>query len=111
MNEGEKKVVNKMIAIYCRARHHSSGLCEECTSLSHYAVKRLENCPYGDQKPTCGSCPVHCYKSDMRMRIQEVMRFSGPRMFFRHPVDTIRHFYQEYQRKRCYASAGKFPPK
>lgn len=32
MNEGEKKVVSKMIAVYCRSRHGAGkGLCDECT--------------------------------------------------------------------------------
>lgn len=33
MNEGEKRVVGKMITIYCRSKHRSGeGLCEECKS-------------------------------------------------------------------------------
>ncbi len=108
MNEGEKKVVNKMIAIYCRSKHKPvSGLCEECAQLSDYALKRLENCPFGEQKPTCESCPVHCYKSDMRQGIREVMRFAGPRMIFIHPIDTVRHFYHENKRNRNFAAKPK----
>ena len=110
MNEGEKKVVRKMIAIYCRANHKpASGLCDECTTLNDYAMKRLENCPFGENKPTCETCSVHCYKSDMRLKIQKVMRFTGPRMLFLHPVDTIRHFYKEHKRNRLYAIAKKTP--
>lgn len=99
MNESEKKVVNKMITIYCRSKHKSGkGLCKECESLNSYALQRLERCPFGDNKPTCGACTIHCYKSDMRNRIKEVMRFSGPRMLFIHPVDTVRHFNRERKR-------------
>lgn len=108
MNEGEKKVVNNMIAIYCRAKHKpASGLCEECVQLSDYALKRLENCPFGENKPTCGACPIHCYKSDMRQRVREVMRFAGPKMIFLHPIDTIRHYYQERKRTNNYKAALK----
>lgn len=108
MNEAEKRVVGKMIAIYCRGRHGSTGqLCEECGSLLRYAEQRLERCPFGEQKPTCGSCPVHCYKSDMRQQIREVMRFAGPRMLLWHPIDTLRHFYKEHQRDRRYARGAK----
>ena len=100
MNEGEKKVVNKMMAIYCRANHkHVTGLCEECTVLKNYAMKRLENCPFGEKKPTCGSCTVHCYKNDMRLKIKEVMRFSGPRMLVYHPVMAICHLYYQIKDK------------
>lgn len=108
MNEREKKVVNKMIAIYCRAHHHPvSGLCDECAALSDYAEKRLENCPFDEQKPTCESCTIHCYKSDKRESIRNVMRFSGPRMALLHPIDTIRHFYQERKRNKNYKIALK----
>lgn len=108
MNEGEKKVVNKMIAIYCRAHHRpAAGLCDECKALGNYAVKRLENCPFGENKPTCESCSVHCYKSDMRERIRVVMRFAGPRMLFVHPTDAVRHFYREYKRSRTYKASLK----
>lgn len=108
MNEGEKKVVHKMIAIYCRSHHHpASGLCEECSELNDYAIKRLENCPFGENKPTCESCTIHCYKSDMRERIRVVMRFAGPRMIFIHPLDAVRHLYREYKRNKKYKTSLK----
>lgn len=108
MNEAEKRVVRKMIVIYCRERHGSSGqLCGECEKLYRYAEQRLEHCPFGEQKPTCGSCTVHCYKSDMRQQIREVMRMAGPRMLLLHPIDALRHFYREHQRNRRYARKAK----
>lgn len=103
MNEKEKAVVSKMIGIYCRFKHENSKvLCESCNELKEYALSRLEKCPYGDDKPTCNSCTVHCYRKDMKIRIKEVMRFSGPRMMLYHPIDTIEHFYKEYRRKRLF---------
>ena len=33
----------------------------------------------------------HCYKPEMRERIRQVMRYSGPRMITKHPVAAIRH--------------------
>lgn len=102
MNEGEKKVVSRMIAIYCRSKHNSQNkkLCEECESLNSYALVRLERCPFGEGKPSCGSCPIHCYKKDMREKIRVVMRFAGPRMLFLHPIDTVKHYYKERTRKK-----------
>ncbi|MBK5194977.1 MAG: nitrous oxide-stimulated promoter family protein [Proteiniphilum sp.] len=108
MNEREKKVVSKMIAIYCSSIHGSAeGLCEECITLRAYALRRLEQCPFGEDKPTCGFCSVHCYKNDMRLKIKEVMRMAGPRMLFRHPLDAITHFYREHRRNRNFASRTK----
>ena len=91
----ELKTVKAMIRIYCKAHHRSSGPCEQCTELSQYAERRLANCPFQEQKPTCGKCAVHCYKPEMRRKIIEVMRFSGPRMMFHYPVLAIAHLIDE----------------
>ncbi|WP_294079212.1 nitrous oxide-stimulated promoter family protein [Proteiniphilum sp. UBA5384] len=97
-----------MIFLYCRSKHGSvKELCIECGALERYALQRLEKCRYGEDKPTCATCPVHCYRSDMRMKIKEVMRFSGPRMMFFHPLDTIRHYCQEIRRNRNYAAKNR----
>ncbi len=108
MNEEEKKVVSKMISIYCRSKHDSGkDLCEECNTLNNYASQRLERCPFGEKKPTCGSCSVHCYKSDMREKIRNVMRFAGPRMLLLNPFITIKHYHKEYQRKRAFQTTNR----
>lgn len=108
MNDSEKRVVGKMIAMYCRLKHLSSEkLCNECAELHAYAIQRLENCVYAEGKPTCGSCPVHCYNKEMRSRIKDVMRFTGPRMVFRHPLDTLSHFYKEYTRKKRFKNTWR----
>ena len=89
--------------MYCRSKHgKKDALCYKCNDLRTYALSRLEQCPYGEDKPTCNTCPIHCYKSDMRARIKKVMRFSGPRMLFVHPIATLRHFQKEYKRKRLF---------
>jgi len=89
----EKATLEKMILIYCEKKHTSSEnlLCTECHSLLQYSNQRLENCQYGEDKPTCRKCPVHCYRPTMRNEIRSVMRFSGPRIVFRAPVEWIRH--------------------
>ena len=58
----EKKVVATMIEIYCRGRHRTHNqLCVECTDLLGYALQRLERCQFGEDKPFCVKCTVHCY--------------------------------------------------
>lgn len=97
-----------MITIYCRLKHRSGEeLCNECETLRAYALQRLERCPFGEEKPTCATCTVHCYKNDMRLMIKEVMRVAGPRMLFRHPVEMVRHFHQEHRRNRTFTSMTK----
>lgn len=100
--EREKRMVSQMIALYCRKKHHArGGLCVDCAALDAYARQRSEKCPFMETKTFCSNCTVHCYKPDMRERIREVMRFSGPRMIFHHPIAAIRHVIEtKKERKR-----------
>jgi hypothetical protein len=89
----EFKMIAAMLRMYCSA-HHASGLgtlCCDCADLHDYAFRRLERCVFGDTKPTCANCTVHCYKASMRESIRQVMRWAGPRMIWRHPVLALRH--------------------
>lgn len=107
MNEKEKDVVTKMINIYCRSKHKpDKGLCAECETLNNYALLRLERCPFGEEKPTCGTCSIHCYKKDMREKIKMVMRFAGPRMLFIHPFEAIRHMIRERKLNREFRASN-----
>ena len=89
----EFRTISKMVGIYCSDHHGGSGraLCGECSDFLDYAKRRLEKCPYGDDKPTCANCPIHCYKPAKRELVQEIMRYAGPRMMLRHPVLAIAH--------------------
>jgi hypothetical protein len=90
--ERERRTVAAMITIFCRDRHTSDGpRCEECSELEAYTRLRLEKCPYGEEKPTCVHCPIHCYQPRRREQIRNVMAYSGPRMLLSHPVLAIRH--------------------
>jgi hypothetical protein len=89
-----------MVRIYCHGQHGATDdLCEECQELLDYAGKRLENCPFGDDKPTCSKCTVHCYKPEMRRRVIAVMRYAGPRMMSRHPVLAVQHLLDGLRKK------------
>lgn len=89
----EKATVEKMIHLYCEKKHNPSDtlLCTECQSLLQYSHQKLGKCQYGEDKPSCRKCPVHCYSPTMRDEIRTVMRFSGPRLVFRAPAVWIRH--------------------
>lgn len=91
--EQEIKTVKLMIDLYCHDHHGSKdSLCPECHELFDYVRKCLEKCPFKENKFTCSKCPVHCYKPAMRKKIKAVMKYSGPRMFYRHPFLTARHY-------------------
>ncbi len=115
--EREKKVIGRMVAIYCH-RHHgrpadskaTSGhhgnhsdrdsLCDDCRELLEYARQRLDRCPHGNRKPSCRKCTIHCYSSARRQQMQAVMRYVGPRMLFLHPLTAIRHLLDEMKPTR-----------
>ncbi len=90
--EQEKEMVSLMIRLYCRSKHETKNeLCPDCAALDAYARQRSEMCPFMETKTFCSNCKVHCYKPDMREKIRDVMRFSGPRMLLYHPVAAIHH--------------------
>lgn len=98
--EREKALVSQMIWLYCRKKHHTGkALCESCAALETYAVERSDKCPFMETKTFCSNCKVHCYKPVMREKIREVMRFSGPRMIFHHPIVAIRHVVETKKEK------------
>lgn len=102
--ERERRTLEAMIRGYCRGAHGAisgggdSGLCRDCSELLEYAWRRLERCPFQENKPTCAKCPVHCYQPERREQVRQVMRYAGPRLFWRHPVLTVRHFLDAYRK-------------
>lgn len=87
----EKATIERMIRLYCKLNHKSKELCKDCAELNEYAQKKLSKCPFGDNKPVCKDCTVHCYSTDKKEKIREIMRFSGPRMMLYHPIDFLKH--------------------
>jgi hypothetical protein len=89
----EIAMIAAMLQMYWRAHHdeRDAAFCADCAELHDYARRRLERCVFGDAKPTCANCTVHCYKASMRERVRQVMRWAGPRMVWRHPVLAVRH--------------------
>lgn len=101
------KVLVRFIGIYCNARHGEDirdvmelpsclgkpvMLCTECSALVAYGIQKRRLCPL-DPKPSCRKCPIHCYSSECRARIREIMAFSGRRMILRGRLDYIWHYF------------------
>ncbi|MEK7437791.1 MAG: nitrous oxide-stimulated promoter family protein [Pseudomonadota bacterium] len=89
----ELSIIEAMVRMYCRGHDHSrrDPLCADCAELFDYATRRLERCVFGDAKPTCTNCTVHCYSAQMREQVRVVMKWAGPRMPLRHPILSILH--------------------
>ncbi|EIF5205267.1 nitrous oxide-stimulated promoter family protein [Salmonella enterica] len=106
----EKLTIKKMIALYASRCPQASNDEAHYDALFSYAQKRLDKCVFGEDKPACKQCPVHCYQPAGREEMKQIMRWAGPRMLWRHPVLTVRHFIddkrpvpelpEKYQRKK-----------
>lgn len=96
----EFRTMQCMVEIYCADHHPGAGSvpCEQCTDFLGYAQARLEKCPYGEDKPTCARCPIHCYKRVQREQARTIMRYSGPRMVRRHPWLALLHALDKLRR-------------
>lgn len=96
----EKELIPVMIRMYCRGNHKEQRknegikgkhVCQECQDLTEYALFRLEKCPFKKDKGFCSYCKIHCYLPKYREKIGKVMRYSGPRMIFTHPIFAFSH--------------------
>ena len=104
----ERVLIPVMIRMYCHGNHGTKGkeICQSCQDLTAYADFRLEKCPFKVNKQFCSYCKIHCYKPDYRTQIKAVMKYSGPRMLFSHPIFAIGHVVQMLKYKKE-VKAGK----
>ncbi|QSH92194.1 nitrous oxide-stimulated promoter family protein [Treponema medium] len=109
--EDEIRLVDSMIDLYAAAHRHDLSKSDskvietavpDAEALKAYTHKRIEQCRYRgkQEKPFCNVCPVHCYKPEMRQQIRAVMRYSGPRMLFRHPILSMQHLIGTIRSKK-----------
>ena len=96
----EFRTMQRMVELHCADRHGTprGQLCGDCGEFLVYVQRRLEKCPYGEDKPTCAKCPIHCYKPAQREMAREIMRYAGPRMPLRHPWLSLLHVFDKLRR-------------
>jgi hypothetical protein len=96
----EYRTMQRMVEIYCAGHHGRTrgATCADCAGFLDYAARRLEKCPYGDDKPVCAKCPIHCYKRAQREQARAIMRYAGPRMALRHPWLSLTHLFDKLRR-------------
>lgn len=105
----ERKLIPRMIGKYCHGKHRTKGkeVCKDCQELTEYALFRLSKCPFKENKRFCSFCKIHCYQPEMREKIKAVMRYSGPRMLFSHPVFAMSHVVQMIKYKKSLKKEAK----
>jgi hypothetical protein len=105
----ESVTMATMVGIYCEANHEAprDTLCRDCREFLDYAERRLQKCPYGDSKPTCSNCPIHCYKPARRAYAKNVMRYAGPRMLRRRPLLAIAHVIDGFRKVNHPKESGR----
>jgi hypothetical protein len=95
----EWRTMEAMMQIHCRDHHGTTNaLCLECQGLLNYANLRLDRCRFGEAKPTCANCPVHCYQKTRREQIRVMMCYAGPRMLWEHPIMSLRHWLDGFRK-------------
>lgn len=93
----EKKIIFLMVEIYCRENHRknrvvSKTLCDDCKKLLEYSYMRIDNCRHMKDKTFCSKCLTPCYNPEMKEKVKAIMKYSGPRLLFHHPIEVIKHF-------------------
>lgn len=105
------KILAEFIALFCQARHGGQNkgrvalpavlqggklsamtVCRECAELLDHGVSKRSLCPL-EPKPTCKSCHIHCYTTEYRNKIREIMAYSGRRMVLRGRLDYLWHYF------------------
>ena len=90
-----------------RIRSHSSSHRVCCqidfnpSTFNHLNLDLASARTQRSQKTICyinNNCPIHCYKPDRREQVKSVMKYSGPRMIFKHPIFAIRHIIDGYKK-------------
>ncbi|WP_092347977.1 nitrous oxide-stimulated promoter family protein [Desulfuromusa kysingii] len=103
------KVLALFTSVYCHDHHplkkeSLSGLdpqlaalerfscCQQCQTFLLYAIERRLNCPLVE-KPACKHCQVHCYSSEYREKVREIMRYSGKALIKKGRLDLLWYYF------------------
>lgn len=101
--ERKHEIAEKMIMTYCHGQNHERNhedLCDDCRELRDYSLARTERCPHVSKTLFCVNCPTPCYKPDMKERMRLMMKYSGPRFFFRHPIIVLDHVLYDFKTRK-----------
>ncbi len=93
----ELRTLSLMISLFEKQHSVTPEDAHDYSALLAYATQRLARCRFGEDKPACKHCPLHCYQPAKREQIKAIMRWSGPRMLLYHPILAIRHLIDDHR--------------
>lgn len=93
----EFKTITCMVQLYCES-HHQKSLCDECQPLIEHAKQKLDRCVYGQEKPACKKCPIHCYKPQYKQQAKTIMKNTGLKMLLKHPILSYLHLKRSWKK-------------
>lgn len=99
-------VIGRFTEVWCAGHQHTGrqpvrfveggkpfNLCDECADFFAYAVMKRQKCPLEAEKPSCKHCRIHCYASQQRAKVRQIMAWSGRRMILRGRLDYLWHYF------------------
>lgn len=87
-----------MIKIFCKSNHsddntyNCNNLCNKCYDMQKYMHYRIDHCK---QNNFCAYCGTKCHPKDKSDYMKKIMRYSGPRIFKKYPIISIKHFIKK----------------
>ena len=97
----DRATLEAMGRIYCKTHHNGSkddaGLCPSCRETIDATLARTDSCPYGHMG-NCRDCDTHCQRGEAREHIRTIMRYSAPRMVYRHPLMALGYLRKKIAR-------------
>ncbi len=87
----DKIIVQEMIEIAAKNPKNLVWLNKK--ELMDYAFQRIDMCVEIEHKTFCSACKKPCYSKNMKMMMKKVMRYSGWRMMFVHPLLVVKHTF------------------
>ncbi len=104
MNKSNNSVVFKheplwftqaIVKFYCRRLHSSGTTCLSCHDILAFEEERVRACIQKRLIMSCQTCDRKCYPDAKRLEINHIMRWAKPKFYWRHPLLTLRYFFQK----------------
>lgn len=101
------RLIAKFVEVYCAGKHGAPEklayllpgtlgqrqMCSECAAFMAYAITKRLHCPLEAEKPSCKHCRIHCYSTEQRVKVREIMSYAGRKLMLRGRLDYVWHYF------------------